>query len=65
MASQNFSSLKSCYRMGYRDFGRIDALKALDHYFLHHSRGCRQFDFSLETRPVTEAIRLKMEDKAA
>ncbi len=55
VASNNFSSLKSCYRMGYRDFGNIYVLKILGRHFLHHSRGCRNYGFSLELKPSSEA----------
>lgn len=65
VASNNLSSLKSCYRMGYRDFGQICVLKALGHYFLHHSRGCREFEFSLQPEPVTCARSLKTENTVA
>jgi len=43
----NFSSLKSCYRMGYRDFGNIAIAGVGDHYVLHHDAGCRQYGFRL------------------
>lgn len=65
VASHNLSSLKSCYRMGYRDFGRIYVLKSYGRHFLYHSGGCRDFEFSLQPKPSTETRRLKMENKAA
>lgn len=55
--SHNFSSLKSCYRIGYRDFGKIYVAKMFGHYFIHHSRGCQDYDFLLESKPVSETDR--------
>jgi hypothetical protein len=40
--SHNFSSLKSVYRMGYRDIGRVVALKLGNRVLMHTSRGCRE-----------------------
>jgi hypothetical protein len=36
----NFGSRKSCYRMGYRDFGNIVIVGLNKHYFLHHDARC-------------------------
>jgi hypothetical protein len=44
----NFSSLKSCYRMGYTDFGNIYAAKLFNHYLLHSGTGCQPYGFRLE-----------------
>jgi len=44
----NFSSLKSCYRMGYRDFGNLYLVRLLDRYFVDASRSCAQYGFHLE-----------------
>ena len=46
--SNNFSSLKSCYRMGYATFGHLFVVKALGRYFLGSSKGCRERGFCLE-----------------
>jgi hypothetical protein len=43
----NFASLKSCYRMGYRDFGNIAIAGAGGRYLLHHDSGCRARRFGL------------------
>jgi hypothetical protein len=51
VASNNFSSLKSCYRMGYRDFGAIVLARAFGRTLVRTSRGCRKYDFALEHRP--------------
>jgi hypothetical protein len=63
--SRNFGSRKSGYRMGYRDFGRIYFLKAFGRYFLHHTKGCREFELSLQPKPDTKAHELKLENTAA
>ena len=44
----NFGSLKSCYRMGYRDFGNIAIAGVGTRYFLHHGAGCREYGFRLQ-----------------
>ena len=44
----NFGSLKSCYRMGYQDYGNIYAVRLFDRYFLHSNAGCRPYGFRLE-----------------
>jgi hypothetical protein len=44
----NFGSLKSCYRMGYKDYGNIYAARLFDHYFLHSNAGCQPYGFRLE-----------------
>jgi GNAT superfamily N-acetyltransferase len=43
--ANNFSSLKSAYRMGYQDFGRIVILKTGTRPFIYASPGCREYDF--------------------
>jgi hypothetical protein len=47
----NFGSLRSCYRMGYRDFGRVAIAGAGGHYALHHDAGCRKLGFELRKIP--------------
>jgi hypothetical protein len=51
--SNNFPSLKSCYRMGYRDFGQLVAAKIRGHRFTYATPGCKPYDFRLEV--VAEA----------
>ena len=46
--SNNFASLRSCYRMGYRDIGQIYCLQAGDRYWLHADAKCREFGLSVE-----------------
>jgi hypothetical protein len=47
--SNNFDSLKSCYRMGYKTCGRIRVLKLAGRYFVQADRGCS--DYGLELQP--------------
>ena len=46
--SNNFDSLRSCYRMGYRDIGQIYCLQVGDRYWLHSDANCREFGLSVE-----------------
>jgi hypothetical protein len=45
--SNNFSSLQSCYRMGYTAFGRVVVVRARGRYLIRHSRGCRKRGFTV------------------
>jgi hypothetical protein len=47
----NFDSLRSCYRMGYTDVGRIYCLRAGGYYWIHPDAGCREAGVSLEVLP--------------
>jgi hypothetical protein len=51
--SNNFASLRSCYRMGYRNFGWIAFVKAGHRYVMRASAGCRRYRFRLEHRPAS------------
>jgi len=53
--SNNFASLKSCYRMGYRDAGWIGFAKVFGTYFIHASAGCRDYGLRLDPRPAALA----------
>lgn len=46
--SNNFSSLKSCRRMGYLAFGDIGLIKIFGRYFITTSAGCQPFGFRIE-----------------
>ena len=46
--SNNFASLKSCYRMGYADFGNLYVARLFNRYWLHSDPGCRRYGFELE-----------------
>ena len=50
----NFGSLKSCYRMGYRDFGHIAIGGWSKQYVLYHDAGCRKYAFFLERTRASE-----------
>jgi hypothetical protein len=45
--SDNFDSLKSCFRMGYVEFGSIYVAKVFGRFFAYASRGCKAHDFSI------------------
>jgi hypothetical protein len=45
--ANNFSSLRSVYRLGYADVGRIVALRALGRYWIHVDGRCREHGFAL------------------
>jgi hypothetical protein len=44
----NFDSLKSCYRMGYKDFGNIYVARMFGRYLFYSDAGCRKYQFRLE-----------------
>jgi ribosomal protein S18 acetylase RimI-like enzyme len=48
----NFASLRSCYRMGYSDVGKIYCLRAADHYWIHADAGCRRVGVALQEKTV-------------
>jgi hypothetical protein len=41
--ANNVRSLRSCYRMGYRDFGEIYIAKFFRKHFIRCSEGCREY----------------------
>lgn len=45
--ANNFNSLRSCYRMGYRDFGEIYIVKLFHRRLILSSRGCRDYGFEV------------------
>ena len=47
----NYSSLKSCYRMGYRNFGRIAALRGIGSFLIRRDRACEAYAFDLTAPP--------------
>jgi len=63
--SRNFDSRKSGYRMGYQDFGKVYVLKAFGEYFLHHTEGCREYEFSFQPKSVAEVRTLEAEKTPA
>jgi ribosomal protein S18 acetylase RimI-like enzyme len=44
----NFDSLRSCYRMGYRDVGQIYCVRAANQRWVHADAGCRRSGISVE-----------------
>ena len=49
--SNNLESLRSCYRMGYKDFGNLRVLGLFDKLWTFQSRECKRFNFYLEATP--------------
>jgi hypothetical protein len=47
--SNNFASLKSCHRMGYKTFGHMRVLKVAGRYFIQTGQGCSDYGFRLQT----------------
>ena len=47
--SNNFASLRSVARMGYRFFGEVYVLRFADHCFTWSSPGCREYSFRVES----------------
>jgi len=43
----NYSSLKSCYRMGYRNFGRIAVFRLFGSFLIRRDRACEPYSFDL------------------
>jgi ribosomal protein S18 acetylase RimI-like enzyme len=50
--SNNFASLKSCYRMGYKDFGQIVIVRFRGRVRSYATRGCSRYDFRVEPKRV-------------
>ncbi len=44
----NFCSLRSCYRMGYRDFSAVTIVGGRGYYIIYHDRGCSDLRFRVE-----------------
>jgi hypothetical protein len=45
--ANNVRSLRSCYRMGYRDFGEMYIIKLLRKYLILRSKGCKDYEFEV------------------
>ena len=50
--SGNLSSLRSVYRMGYTDFGRVFIAGGLGRRAIYRTGGCKAFGFRVATEPV-------------
>lgn len=46
--SNNFSSLRSCYRMGYKNIGSVYAVRIFGNYRIYSGAGCAAYEFRLE-----------------
>ncbi len=46
--ANNYRSLKSVYRMGYQDFGKISIFRILGKYLIYNSKGCKEYGFKME-----------------
>lgn len=46
--SNNHASLKSCYRLGYEDFGKIYVVKLRGRYRTYATKGCARYGFRVE-----------------
>lgn len=49
----NYSSLKSVYRMGYKNFGRLTVVKMFGKYFVRPDRNCLAYEFNLKANQPT------------
>ena len=47
--SNNFDSLKSVYRMGYRTCGHLRVLRLAGRYFIQNGQGCSDYGLELQT----------------
>jgi hypothetical protein len=56
--SNNFSSLKSVYRLGYRDIGCIAVWKLFGRLIIIYSRGCRKYGLCFQ--PTNPPAQLEM-----
>lgn len=45
--ANNFNSLRSCYRMGYRDFGEIYIVNLFHRRLILSGKGCRDYGFGV------------------
>jgi hypothetical protein len=48
VVSSNFSSLKSCYRMGHECFGHLCMLKVGTRHLWRATPGCKKYGFHVE-----------------
>jgi hypothetical protein len=56
--SNNFASLRSVGRMGYRIFGTVFLVRVGGRFFAYSTSGCRDYDFWVEqTTPPSPVIR--------
>ena len=53
--SNNFSSLKSVFRMGYAEFGSVHVVQIFGLSLTHATAGCRRYGFRIERTPAAGA----------
>ena len=58
--STNFDSLKSCFRMGYRQFGSVYMLRIFGRTLAWSSPGCAPFSFRVERSPGARPVDLTL-----
>jgi len=58
--STNFDSLKSCYRMGYGEFGWVYVMRLFGRYLTYSSPGCRRFAFGVDRIAGGDMARLSV-----
>jgi hypothetical protein len=61
--ANNFSSLKSVYRMGYRNFGRVSVLRMLGRHIIRRDAACREFEFDVKEASAETAGSLAVPGK--
>jgi hypothetical protein len=54
--SNNFASLQSVTRMGYRIFGEVVLLRAGNHSYAYATRGCGKYGFWVESAAASTAL---------
>jgi hypothetical protein len=60
VASNNFASLQSVLRLGYRIFGDLYLLRAVGHSYIFATRGCRRYGFRAEPLAPTHDLAATM-----
>ena len=58
--SNNFTSLNSCYQIGYLDFGNLYVARLFNRYWLHADPGCQRYGFALECGRSSPEARISM-----
>ena len=52
----NFSSLRSCYRIGCKHFGQVYVARLCGRYITHADDGCRRYSFRLESAAAQSGL---------
>ncbi len=57
----NYRSLRSVYRMGYRNFGKVYILKIGHHFWIHADAGCSAYHFTaMPTEKLHEMVQYSL-----